>query len=243
MGQKKLNRTTAIASASKLQTQGPASTIHLRLIRLENNLRTQALRRLLESNPQWDRVLVFVATRYASEHISRKLRKVGIKASELHGKLDQDARARRLAQLKKGNIRVLITTDIASRGLDIVGLPLMINYDLPRSTDDFIHRVGRTGRAGNKGTAITFITPSSESHMELIEKRHLAEPIEREILLGFEPNEERWAVESEGSRITIPGTISSATGLAHDKMFGGVKGRRKSKKDKLREAAARNAKS
>lgn len=240
--QKKLQRSTSISAASKLKTKGPASTIHLRMIRLEKNIRTQALRKLLDTNPQWNRVLVFVATRYASEHVSRKLRKVGIKASELHGKLDQDARARRLTQLKKGDIRVLITTDVACRGLDILGLPLMINYDLPRSTDDFIHRVGRTGRAGNKGTAITFITPASEFHMDLIEKRHLAQPIEREILPGFEPDEEKWAVEAEGSKITIPGTTSSSKGLAHDKMFGGVKGRRrKSKKDKLREAAAREA--
>ena len=239
--QKKLERTTTVASASKLQNIGPASTINLRAIRLEKNSRTQALRKLLEDHPEWDRVLVFVATRYASEHVSRKLRRAGIKASELHGKLDQDARARRLSGLKRGNIRVLLTTDVASRGLDIVGLPVMVNYDLPRSTADFVHRVGRTGRAGKEGTAITFVTAASEAHMELIEKRHLPHAMEREILSGFEPNEERWNVEADGSRLSVPGTVHSNKGLAHDRMFGGVKGRRKSKKDKLREAAARVA--
>ena len=148
---------------------------------------------------------------------------------------------RRLEGLKKGNIRVLLTTDVASRGLDIKGLPVMVNYDLPRSTADFVHRVGRVGRAGAKGTAISFLTASSESHMELIEKRHLPEPIERETLDGFEPDEEKWAIEAEGSRISVPGTIHSDRGLAHDRMHGGVKGRRKSKKDRLREAAARKA--
>jgi superfamily II DNA/RNA helicase len=79
---------------------GPASTIDLRAIRLEKRDRTQALRRLLKDHPEWDRVLVFVATRYAAEHVTGKLRRAGILARELHGKLDQDARMRRLADLK-----------------------------------------------------------------------------------------------------------------------------------------------
>jgi ATP-dependent RNA helicase RhlE len=239
--QKKLERSTTVSSASKLLSVGPASTIEMRAIRLEKRDRTQALRRLLEENPEWDRVLVFVATRYAAEHVSAKLRRAGIKSMELHGKLDQDARVRRLSDLKRGKIRVLLATDIASRGLDIVGLPVMVNYDLPRSTADFVHRVGRTGRAGKEGTAITFVTAGSESHMEVIEKRHLVEPIEREVLKGFEPDEKRWIIEAQGSRIGVPGTTHSDKGLAHDRMVGGVKGRRKSKKDRLREAAAKKA--
>jgi ATP-dependent RNA helicase RhlE len=239
--QKKLDQTTTVSTASKLQKVGPASTIDLRAIRLEKRDRTQALRRLLKDHPEWDRVLVFVATRYAAEHVTAKLRRAGILASELHGKLDQDARMRRLADLKKGKIRVLLTTDVASRGIDIVGLPVMFNYDLPRSTADFVHRVGRTGRAGKQGTAISFVTAPSEAHMELIESRHLPEPIEREILPGFEPNESKWSVEAEGSRLSTPGAGHSETGLAHDRMNGGVKGYKKSKKDKLREDAARKA--
>jgi ATP-dependent RNA helicase RhlE len=229
--QRKLERTTV---APQVQKVGPASTIQLRAIRLEKPARTQALRFLLKENEDWDRVLVFVATRYAAGHVSQKLRRAGILSAELHGKLDQDARSRRLNDLKKGKIRVLVATDVASRGLDIVGLPVMVNYDLPRSTTDFVHRVGRTGRAGNTGTAITFVTPSSESQLDLIEKRHLTESIEREILPGFEPNEERWQVEAEATRISAPGTTHSDKGLAHDRMFGGLKGHRKSKKDKLR---------
>ena len=240
--QKKLDRSTTVSSASQLVSSGQSSsTISMRAIKLEKPHRTQALRKLLEENPQWDRVLVFVATRYASEHVSRKLRRVGFRSQELHGKLDQDARERRLMDLKKGKIRVLLTTDIASRGLDIVGLPLVVNYDLPRSTADFVHRVGRTGRAGKSGTAITFVTASNEAHMEMIENRHLKQPIEREVLQGFVPDENRWNIESEGSKTSIPGVAHSDKGLAHDKMFGGIKGRRKSKKDRLREAAAKKA--
>lgn len=240
---KKLEHSNTVASASKYQQIGPASTIQLRNIRLEKTARTQALRKLLENDykDEWDRVLVFVATRYASEHVSRKLRGYGIISSELHGKLDQDARLRRLNDLKKGKIRVLICTDVASRGIDISGLPAVVNYDLPKSTTDFVHRIGRTGRAGKEGTAVSFITPRVEAHMDLIEKRHLETPPEREVLMGFEPNEERWKIEAAGSRMSTPGTQHSSRGLVHDKMFGGIKGHRKSKKDKLREAAARKA--
>jgi len=240
---KKLNLSSTVASASKYQEVGSASTIRLRNIRMEKTARTQVLRKLLEEDyrDEWDRVLVFVSTRYASEHVSRKLRRYGIQSSELHGKLDQDARSRRLQDLKRGKIRVLLCTDVASRGIDISGLPAVVNYDLPRSTSDFVHRIGRTGRAGQKGIAVSFVTPSVEAHMDLIEKRHLETPPEREVLPGFEPNEGRWKIEAEGARTSIPGTEHSTKGLEHDKMFGGVKGHRKSKKDKLREAAARKA--
>ena len=98
----------------------------------------------------------------------------------------------------------------------------MVNYDLPRSTSDFVHRIGRTGRAGQRGTAVSFVTPSFEAHMDLIEKRHLECPPEREVLKGFEPNEDRWAIEAAGSRMSTPGAKHSSKGLVHDKMFGGT---------------------
>lgn len=122
--------------------------------------------------------------------------------------------------------------------MDVVGLPAVVNYDLPRSTADFVHRTGRTGRAGKKGSAITFVTASTESHLGLIEKRHLPKPIAREILPGFEVDEEEWQIQASASQISPSGTRHSSRGLAHDKMNGGIKGRRKSKKDRLREQAA-----
>lgn len=227
--------------------EGPSSTIDVRSIRIDDKDRTQALRRLINQHDVtrdeegWDRILVFVGTRYASEHVAMKLRKYNIRASELHGKLDQDARVRRLADFKKGKIKVLIATDLASRGLDVQGLPAVVNYDLPRSTADFVHRIGRTGRAGNKGTAVTFVTPSNEAHYDLIEKRHLGSAVKREILPGFEPNEATWDFKRSAASVVVEGVKHSDSGLAHDKMFGGIKGRKKSKKDKLREKAAREA--
>mmetsp|Transcript_22050 Transcript_22050/g.63218 ORF Transcript_22050/g.63218 Transcript_22050/m.63218 type:complete len:631 (-) Transcript_22050:39-1931(-) len=237
--QKRLAQTTQPQST----LEGPASTIQLRTIRVDKRDRTQLLRNLIETNDDWDRVLVFVSTRYSSEHVSKKLRRAGIKATELHGKLDQDARARRLEQFKQGKSRVLLATDLASRGIDVVGLAAVVNYDLPRSPADFTHRIGRTGRAGNKGTAVTLLTPDSEAHFDLIERKQFNGEMgaEREIIPGFEPDEENWKVQAAATRLSTPGAKHSVQGLAHDQMHGGVKGRKKSKKDKLRESAARKA--
>jgi len=247
--QKKLERShqqNELASLTKqsLEQVGPESTIELRTIRLEQRDRTQALKQLwLDNEAKWSKggVLVFVSTRYAAEHVSRKLKRVGIQSSELHGKLDQDARVRRLADLTSGKTQVLIATDLASRGLDVVGLSAVVNYDLPRSTTDFVHRVGRTGRAGRRGEAITFVTPTTESHFDLIERRHIAKASPREMLPGFQVDEDKWNISAEGTRIRTPGAGPSANDLAHDRMFGGIKGTRRSKKDRLREQAAKEA--
>jgi len=227
-----------------------APKIQHRVIRLDERDRTQALRFLLEQNEDkqgaWDRVLVFVSTRYLTEHISRKLRRYGIPAAELHGKLDQEARERRLKSFRSGKTRVLLATDLAARGIDVEGLPVVVNYDLPRSTADFTHRTGRTGRAGRSGEAISFVTAKEESHFDLIERTELLasvgnKEIKRETLDKFPPNESAWMIESRASTMSAPGASHSTKGLAFDRMHGGIKGRRKSKKDKLREKAAKEA--
>ena len=94
---------------------------------------------------------------------------------------------------------------------------------------------------GRPGVAVTFVTPESESHLELIESRHLPKLTDREVLPGLEPNEEEWAIKAQASRLSVPRVEHSSRGLAHDRMFGGIKGKRKSKKDRLREKAAREA--
>ncbi len=228
--------------------------IRHRVIRLNEGDRTQALRSLLEQqghvdnkvSHEWGRVLVFVATRYAAEHVARKLRRFGMSASELHGKLDQESREQRLKLFRSGKTRVLLATDLAARGIDIRGCDLVINYDLPKSVSDYTHRTGRTGRAGNLGVAISFVTGKSESHFDFLEKGitpnstnvNQRQRIEREILPNFAPDEEVWKMESAVATASVPGAVHSEKGLEHDRTFGGIKGRRKSKKDKLREAAA-----
>jgi superfamily II DNA/RNA helicase len=165
-------------------------------------------------------VLVFVATRYASEHVAKKLYGRGIYAAPLHGELSQTARTEVLENFKDGRWDVLVTTDLAARGIDIPGLEVVVNYDLPRSPNDYVHRIGRTGRAGASGVAVSFVSAGTEAHFRLIEKRQdLALP--REQVAGFEPVE----MAAEPAATAAAGT-------------GGIKGRRPSKKDKLRAAAA-----
>jgi superfamily II DNA/RNA helicase len=188
-----------------------------RAIEVDAGRRTQLLRHLLETNA-WERVLVFVATTHSTEHVSAKLRGAGVNAIALHGKLSQGARTRALDMFRSSSVHVLVATDLASRGLDITGLPAVVNYDLPRSPNDYVHRIGRTGRAGERGVAISFITAEMRAHFALIERSH-QHYIVRERVAGFEPTE-------------TPSPVSP-TGAT-----GGVKGLRKSKKDKLREAAA-----
>ena len=194
-----------------------------RAITVDVPRRTQLLRYLILQQ-QWDRVLVFVATKYAAEHVADKLQRAGLHVGAFHGEFSQGTRSQLLADFKAGRLQVLVATDVAARGIDIAGLPAVVNYDLPRSAVDYTHRIGRTGRAGESGTAISFVTADTEAHFRLIENRNDLR-IVREVVAGFEPTE-------------LPAPVSAVT----DTVNGGVKGARKSKKDKLREAAAMAAK-
>ena len=191
--------------------------IEQRAIRVDKAKRTPLLRRLI-AEEKWERVLVFVGRKYTADHVADKLHRNGIEALSLHGDLSQGVRSEVLRDFKSGEIQILVATDLAARGLDIVKLPVVVNYELPRSPADYIHRIGRTGRAGEKGLAVSFVTAESTAHFNLIEKRN-GLSLAREVIAGFEPTD----------------LVPKASGT------GGVKGRRKSKKDKLREAAARRS--
>ncbi|SDY50371.1 Superfamily II DNA and RNA helicase [Collimonas sp. OK242] len=219
-----LHQPARIAIAALEQNQ-PA--IQQRAIQVDAGRRTQLLRHLLREN-NWGRVLVFVATKYAAEHIAEKLQRAGIKAAAFHGEFSQGARDEVLADFKASKVQVLVATDVAARGIDIAQLPVVLNYDLPRSAVDYTHRIGRTGRAGRSGIAISFISADTEAHFRLIEKRHHLK-CEREQIAGFEPVVTTVATGAPG--------VESPT----DNLNGGIKGKRKSKKDKLREAAARDS--
>ncbi|HSV53902.1 MAG TPA: DEAD/DEAH box helicase [Burkholderiaceae bacterium] len=192
-----------------------------RVIQVDAPRRTELLRHLIKENG-WERVLVFVATKYASEQVATKLYGRGVYATSFHGDLSQGARKEVLAEFKAERWEVLVTTDLASRGIDIAQLPVVVNYDLPRSAVDYVHRIGRTGRAGESGLAVSFVSADTEAHFALIEKRQRLS-LPREQVAGFEPA----AQPVDAAAAKAPGT-------------GGIKGKRPSKKDKLRAAAARN---
>jgi ATP-dependent RNA helicase RhlE len=197
-----------------------APGIEQRTIAVDAPRRTELLRRLLEHG-DWRRVLVFVATRYATEHVAHKLASRGVQAAALHGEQSQSQRTRVLQDFREGALDVLVTTDLAARGIDVPGIGVVVNYDLPRSPDDYVHRIGRTARAGAPGIAVSFVSAGTEAHMRLIEKRQGIRLL-REAVAGFEP-------------VEVEAPMRDAAGV------GGVKGKRPSKKDNLRAAAKRQA--
>jgi superfamily II DNA/RNA helicase len=189
-----------------------ANNITQRAIEVNRENRGPLLRYLLKNN-RWKSVLVFMANKRATDNIAYKFKKYGFSAESFHGDLYQDERIYTLDAFKERKITILFATDIASRGLDIDDIDCVINFDLPRSPADYIHRIGRTARAGKSGIAVSFISYEDMQHFKLIEKRSNIK-LKREQIEGFE-----------------------LTGEAPKKVKGPapVKGKKKSKKDKLRE--------
>ena len=137
---------------------------------ISNEKKGPLLRHLIKSS-NLKQVLVFTASTYKADNVSDKLRKNGIEARAIHGNKNQEARKMALQDFKNGRLRVLVATDLLSRGIDIEYLPHVINYELPRSPKDYIHRIGRTGRAESSGEAITFVAPEDEHHFKIIQKK------------------------------------------------------------------------
>jgi ATP-dependent RNA helicase RhlE len=129
------------------------------------------LLRFLITEGNWEQVLVFASSKRAADNLAAKLKKHGIQARSFHGDKSQAARTESLRNFKEGNLRVLVATDLASRGIDIQFLPHVVNYELPRSPKDYIHRIGRTGRAGSAGEAISLISEGDAHHFKVIQKK------------------------------------------------------------------------
>ncbi len=132
----------------------------------------------------WNQVLVFARTRYGADKLTEELLLDGIKAAAIHSNKSQSIRTRTLAEFKQGELRVLVATDVAARGLDIERLPHVVNYDLPQVPEDYVHRIGRTGRAGEDGIAISLVSPEEKPFLTAIEKL-LKYAIPRQTLAEF----------------------------------------------------------
>ncbi len=190
-----------------------------RAIEVNRENRGPLLRHLLDTEG-WGQVLVFMANKRAADNIAAKFRKYGYSADSFHGDLIQEERTYTLKQFKAKKIRILFATDLVARGLDIHDITCVVNYDLPRSPSDYIHRIGRTGRAGKSGIAVSFIGHEEKDHFKLIEKRSKI-ALEREQVAEFE-----------------------LTGITPQKEKGPapIKGKGKSKKDRAREKALKESK-
>ena len=192
-------------------------TIKQRVIEVNRENRAPLIRHLLKTN-KFKSVLIFMANKRASDNIAAKFRKYGLDAYSFNGDLEQEDRNITLEAFKDKKFKILFATDLASRGIDIEDIDCIINFDLPRSPSDYVHRIGRTGRAGKSGVAISLIGHEDQEHFKLIEKR-AGIKIQREQLDGFE--------------------LSGAP-IVKEKGKAPVKGKGKSKKDKLREKALKD---
>ncbi len=157
-------------SVVKIEEAEEEVLINQRAFLVEDNRKGPLLRTLIKEN-DWQQVLVFTSSTYKADQVANKLRKNDIDAEAIHGKKSQGARRRNLERFKTGDLRVLVATDLLSRGIDIDVLPYVINYELPRSPKDYIHRIGRTGRAGASGEAISFVSEADRHHFKVIQKK------------------------------------------------------------------------
>jgi ATP-dependent RNA helicase RhlE len=144
----------------------------------------------LIGSKNYQQVLVFVRKKQEADEVAKELNLSGLKTFVIHGDKSSGVRARALEAFKEGKTRVLVATDIAARGIDIPSLEVVINYDIPHVTGDFIHRIGRTGRAGKQGLAITLLSPKEEIAMKDVE-RLIGKAIEREEIDGYTPKVEK----------------------------------------------------
>ncbi len=138
------------------------------------------------NSQNWSQVLVFTRTKFGANNVAEYLEKNGVSAMALHGNKSQAARTQALAGFKSGDVRALVATDIAARGIDIDDLPHVVNYEIPNVSEDYVHRIGRTGRAGADGTAVNLVCMDEEGFMQDIE-RFTKQNIEVQVIPGFEP--------------------------------------------------------
>lgn len=156
-----------------------------RVIRMDKPRKTAFTIKLI-SEGDWQQVLIFTRTKHGANKLAEKLNNKKISAMAIHGNKSQNHRTKALAQFKKGEVRVLVATDIAARGIDIPLLPHVINYEIPNISEDYVHRIGRTGRAGANGVAISLVDNDELAYIRDIEKL-TRQTFDKEIIEGYEP--------------------------------------------------------
>jgi len=168
----------------QVDRQLPAKTVSHALYPVQQHLKMNLLKEILNKT-RMESVLIFTRTKYRTERVAQQLQRSGYRVASLQGDLPQGRRQAALEAFRNGSIKILVATDIAARGIDVLSISHVINYDMPASTDDYIHRIGRTGRVNKNGDALTFVTSDDTDKIIALE-RLLHAPLERLTLQGFD---------------------------------------------------------
>ena len=168
----------------QVDRQLPAKTVSHTLYPVQQHLKTNLLKEILNKT-RTESVLVFTRTKHRAQRVAQQLVRDGYRVTSLQGDLPQNRRQAALEGFRNGSIKILVATDIAARGIDVLSISHVINYDMPENTDDYIHRIGRTGRVEKNGDAITFVTSADADKISALE-RLLNAPLERLTLPGFD---------------------------------------------------------
>ncbi len=179
--------------------------------------RKRALLSHLVKTNDWQQVLVFTRTKHGANRLAEQLERDGIEADAIHGNKSQGARTRTLKRFKDNELRVLVATDIAARGLDIELLPHVVNYDMPHVAEDYVHRIGRTGRAGTSGAAVSLVSHEDRPLLTAIE-RLMKRSVELRVIPGFEPRQHQPRPQAEPQR---PHRPQQRQGQGQRRSFGG----------------------
>jgi ATP-dependent RNA helicase RhlE len=175
-----------------------SETITHRMHPVATDLKRSLLTWMIQHN-DLQQALVFCGTKFGASRIAHYLEKQGISADAIHGDKSQNERTKALEAFKAGKIRILVATDVAARGLDIDELPTVINYELPHTAEDYVHRIGRTGRAGKTGEATSLVAPEEAGRLADIEKL-IKLKIERVVIDGFDQQAPRQAEERQDNK-------------------------------------------
>ncbi|MFH1638794.1 MAG: DEAD/DEAH box helicase, partial [Chloroflexota bacterium] len=162
----------------------PATTVSHALYPVKQHLKTALLKELLRRT-ETESVLVFTRTKHRTERVAQQLARAGFRATSLQGDMPQYQRQAALDGFRNGSVKILVATDIAARGIDVLSISHVVNYDMPDSTDAYTHRIGRTGRIGKDGEAFTFVTGEDTAMVQALE-RLIRKPVEHRTLQGFD---------------------------------------------------------
>jgi superfamily II DNA/RNA helicase len=171
----------------------------------------------LISDSGMTRAIIFSGTKRNADQLARELAAQGHSSAALHGDMNQNARNRTIMNMRRGKIRLLVATDVAARGLDVSGITHVINYDLPKNAEDYVHRIGRTGRAGATGIAISFASGKEVDSLRSIE-RYIGQSIPQSVIAGLEPARPLRRASSGGA--SMPSSGKRWQGASTGKRYG-----------------------